>query len=78
MNIQDHSSEETVFGLKILKFLEADPIRNLFDPGSGMEKFRSGIRHKHQRIFVRCRVYGKQLVPISLLKNVHHLPTNSG
>jgi hypothetical protein len=22
-------------------------IRDFFDPGSGMEKFRSGIRHKH-------------------------------
>jgi hypothetical protein len=44
MNIQDHFYEslETVFGLKILKFFDADPelgVRNLFDPGSRMEKF---------------------------------------
>jgi hypothetical protein len=53
MNITDNFSEslQSVLGLKILKFLDAelDPgsrIRNLFDPGSGirMEKFVSGIR----------------------------------
>jgi hypothetical protein len=41
MNIQGHFFDilETVFGLKILKFFDADP-----DLGSGMEKFRSVIR----------------------------------
>jgi hypothetical protein len=34
-------SLETIFGLKILNFLMR--IRSLFDPGSGMEKFGSGI-----------------------------------
>jgi hypothetical protein len=36
---QDHISEslETTFGVKILKFFDADP-------GSGMEKFRIRIR----------------------------------
>jgi hypothetical protein len=44
MNIPDHFSEslETVLVRKILKLF--DPvIRNLFDPGSGKEKFGSGI-----------------------------------
>jgi hypothetical protein len=47
MNIQDHFSDS--FGLRILKFFYADPDQGsgIFDPGSGMEKFRSGIRHKH-------------------------------
>jgi hypothetical protein len=50
MNILDHISESivTIFGLKIPKFFDADPdpgfgMRNLFDPGSGMEKFGSWI-----------------------------------
>jgi hypothetical protein len=30
-------------GLKIIKFFVADRIRFLFDPGSGMEIFGSGI-----------------------------------
>jgi hypothetical protein len=52
MNILDHISEslETSFWVKILKFFDAyaDPgSENLFDPGSGMEKFRSGIRNEH-------------------------------
>jgi hypothetical protein len=40
MNIPDPFSEslETVLGQKILKFFDADP-----GPGSGMEKFGSGI-----------------------------------
>jgi hypothetical protein len=41
MNITDHISEsfETIFGLKLLKFFDADldrGFRNLFDPGSGI------------------------------------------
>jgi hypothetical protein len=41
MNIPDHISErlEKFFGLKILKYFDADPgsgIRNLFDSGSGI------------------------------------------
>jgi hypothetical protein len=50
MNILDHISVslETFFWLKILKFFDAGPnlgsgIRNLFVPGSGMEKFGSRI-----------------------------------
>jgi hypothetical protein len=38
------------FLVKILKFFGADAdsgSENLFDPGSGMEKFGSGIREKH-------------------------------
>jgi hypothetical protein len=43
---------EQFFGLLlILKFFDAGPsgsgIRNLFDPGSGMEKLESDIRGKH-------------------------------
>ncbi len=62
MNILDHISEslETIFWVKILQFFDADAdpgSGNLFDPRSGMEKFRirdkgwkkfgSGIRDKH-------------------------------
>jgi hypothetical protein len=37
MNIPDHISEclETIFGLKILEFFNADP--ESFDPGSGIQ-----------------------------------------
>jgi hypothetical protein len=40
MNISDNISEslDTIFRVKIFKFLDADP-----DPGSGMEKVGSGI-----------------------------------
>ncbi len=44
MNITDHNSEKirnNFLGLKYLEFYDADP-----DPGSGMEKFGSGIRNK--------------------------------
>jgi hypothetical protein len=54
MNTQDNFSElETVFGLKILEFLDADPgagIFSLCDSGSGIrdgQKFGSRIRYKH-------------------------------
>ncbi len=48
INIPEHISEslETIFWVKILKFFDANPdpgIQNLFDPGSAMEKFGSGI-----------------------------------
>jgi hypothetical protein len=38
MNIPDHISEsfETIFGLKILKFFDADPGWKNSDPGSGI------------------------------------------
>ncbi len=52
MNIPDHLSEssETVFRVKVLKIFSCGSgtgTQNLFDPGSRMEKFRSGIRDKH-------------------------------
>jgi hypothetical protein len=55
MNIPDHISEslETIFfGLKILKFFDADPdlgsgIRSPFDPGSGIQDGKIRIRDKH-------------------------------
>jgi hypothetical protein len=48
MNIPDliFESLETFFGFKILKFFDSDPdqgIQKLFEPGSGMEKFGSGM-----------------------------------
>jgi hypothetical protein len=50
MNIPDHIFEslKQFFGLKILKFFDADPdpgsgIFLILDPGPGMEKFGSGI-----------------------------------
>jgi hypothetical protein len=53
-NIPDHISEglETVFWVKIIKFLDADadPASGIFltrDPGSEMETFGYGIRDKH-------------------------------
>jgi hypothetical protein len=62
MNIPDNFSEslETVFRVKILKFFDADPdpgIRNLIDPGSGMEKFGSGIQgQKDFESLIRIRI----------------------
>jgi hypothetical protein len=52
MNIPDHISEslETIFWVKILNFFDADADPGIFmtlDPGSGMEKFGSGIWYKH-------------------------------
>ncbi len=54
MNIPDHISEslETIFWVKILKFFDVDPdpgsgIFVTLDPGSGIEKFGSGILDKH-------------------------------
>jgi hypothetical protein len=49
INIPDHISQslETILWVKILKFFEADPdpgFGNLYDPGSGIAKFGSGIR----------------------------------
>jgi hypothetical protein len=51
MNNPDHTSWslETIFWVKILKFFDADPGKNL-DPGSGMEKARildRGFLDKH-------------------------------
>jgi hypothetical protein len=50
MSIPDHISEslKTIYGLKILKFFEVDPgpgsgIFLTLAPGSGREKFGSGI-----------------------------------
>jgi hypothetical protein len=57
MNIQDHISEslESIFWVKILKFFYADlergsRIRNLFDPGSRMEKIQ--IRYPGSKMFI--------------------------
>jgi hypothetical protein len=48
VNNPDHISEslETIFRVKILEFFMLKRIRDpeSFDPGSGMEKFISGIR----------------------------------
>ncbi len=51
MNIPDHISEslEPIFGLKIFKFFDADP-------GSGIEKFGSGIRDKHPGSATLCKL----------------------
>jgi hypothetical protein len=51
---RDLSTGINFFGLKILKFFDADPdqrsrILSTLDPGFGMEKIRSGIREKHPR-----------------------------
>jgi hypothetical protein len=49
-NITDHISESFVpifWGLKILKFLVADPVRCLVDLGSGIRDFTIRIRDKH-------------------------------
>jgi hypothetical protein len=50
MNIPDHISEgfETIFGVKNLNYLMW--IRNLFGPGSGMEKIRIWDPGKTSRI----------------------------
>jgi len=49
MNNPDNISEslETLFWVKILQYFDADPGSEIFltlDPGSGIEKFGSGIR----------------------------------
>jgi hypothetical protein len=61
MNIPDHISEslETIFGFKILKFFDGSGMRNLFDPGSGIQDpgwktFGSGIRDKHPGSATHC------------------------
>jgi hypothetical protein len=66
MNIADNYSEslETVCGLKIPKFFDADPGSGIFltlDSGSGMEKFGSGIRDRHPRFATLTyrRLYAK-------------------
>jgi hypothetical protein len=51
MNIPEHISDslETIFWVKNTKFFDADSRSGIFltlDPGSGMEKFGSGIRDK--------------------------------
>jgi hypothetical protein len=50
MNIPDHFAEslETVFWVKKNSLIRIR-IRDLLDPGSGMEKFGSRIRDKHPR-----------------------------
>jgi hypothetical protein len=50
MDISGHISEslETIFGLKVLQFFNADPGSGIFftlEPGSGKEKFGAGIRN---------------------------------
>jgi hypothetical protein len=52
MNIPVHfnhftESLETVFRVKNTYSYLRIRFRNLFEPGSGMEKFGSGIRYKH-------------------------------
>jgi hypothetical protein len=52
MNIPDHifGSLETIFVLTVFKFFDADADRGsgiFLTPGSGMEKFGSGILDKH-------------------------------
>jgi hypothetical protein len=54
-------SSETVFGVKNTKILRCrseSGIRNLFDPGSGMEKLRSGIRDLGSEINIPDRNTG--------------------
>ncbi len=66
MSIPDYISErlETIFWIKILKFFDSNPDPGIFltlDPGTGMEKIRSGIdipdpQHWYQQVFyIRCR-----------------------
>jgi hypothetical protein len=61
----DHISEsiETIFGLKTLKFFDADA-----DPGSGMEKFGSVIQNKYP---------GSATMSSSVLLSHHNVIINS-
>ncbi len=91
-NIQDNFSDslETVFVLKILKFCDADPDLDLFDPGSGMEKFGSGIWYKHPgsaALIILCRGFAyfhmnyfnllKNLISVTPIDQSHRLLINS-
>jgi hypothetical protein len=70
MNIPDHISESLVkkfWGKKFLNSLMRIRDPGYFDPGSGIEKFRSGTRDKHPR---------SATLLDSLRKNVHF--KNSG
>jgi hypothetical protein len=68
------------FGQKYFEFFDADPDpgseRNLFDPGSGMEKFGLGIREKTSRIrntgFQGKNIF-KLLIFLCFLSRVHVL-----
>ncbi len=53
MNNLDHISQslETIVLVKIHKLFDADPGWKNSDPGSGMEKFGSGIRDGNSRIW---------------------------
>jgi hypothetical protein len=70
VNILDNFSEsfETVFGLKILKFFDADtdPGSSDLDSGSGMKKFGSGIRYKHPGSARLVRANGMEMSRIKL------------
>jgi hypothetical protein len=63
MNIQDHisGSSETIFWVKsYLISLMRIRIRELFDPGSGMEKLGSGIKTQdpeHMEIYEKSGQY---------------------
>jgi hypothetical protein len=75
MNIPDHISEslETIFGVKTLKFFDADPdpgskIFLTMDLGSWMEKFGSGIKKKpdlQHRVGHKKTVFTFSLFPLS-------------
>ncbi len=72
MKIPGHFSEnlEKVFWVKNTYSLMQNRIRNLSDPGSGMEKFESGIR---------CNIPDPQhcqRVPYIFVKNIRNRPKN--
>jgi hypothetical protein len=60
MNIPDHISEslETIFGVKLLKFFDADAdpgSGNLFDPGSGIRDGKNSRPESQIRNIVNCK-----------------------
>jgi hypothetical protein len=75
IRIRDHFSEslETVFtftvGLKILNSSMRIWIRDLVDPGSGMEKFGSGIRSKHPGFATLLKI-----VPGKYMHHIGYVP----
>jgi hypothetical protein len=61
MNIPYHFSE-SILGLKIFKFFDADPGSGIFlalDPGSGIEKFGSGTtsRFRNTGLVILSTIY---------------------
>jgi hypothetical protein len=83
MKIPDHFSEslETIFGVKILKFFDADAAPypgsgSLFDPGSGIrdgKKFGSGINIPDLQHYIFYTLYYYTITITSTILSVSEI-----